>query len=985
MSSAPTATETVCTCDNPPGVAFASAFMVPPNTIDFKLVFSKFDPNNASVYGTLIGLLLVWVLGVVWARRQDKKDKEKWLVSFLKDNAVEEGYLYLLTVHTGLKRGSGTKSNVSFVLGGSHADSGIRVLSDGKRALATGSVMRYIMATGSCLGHLDYVRIWHDNSGGSCAGWFLRRMDVEDLQTGQSMLDEYLYERTPLDPHSISIVSVIQVFVCMRAMAGRGQGQRCCRPSRSIGSAGRDHVLRQAVLGVHQIGITDTHLWLSCFMRPAPSTFTRVQRVSCCLVLLLLTMITSAMFYKAEDSETGASASEKLFYSVCPHIDFLNFPSLKKLFFSHLHRLRGHGSETCFPALLRDNLVDVVSLHHHHLHSYLDFCSYLPQLPAPIRAQGSNQKCLKGEVTKAADMRDTPDLKENTGKSEESPKDSMGINLQTNLLPHYWCYIGWLLLMATAATCAFFLVLYSMQWGITTSEEWLASFVFLFFESIFVMDPIKIAWLLPQTRCQPMFWQKSRKRRLLEQESQRVFYDLLLHSFFVFCVFSLSYGSRDLQSFSQNNHLDYLLYNSLGWCPISLRKWERTRMVKGYSSLLGRRQYCPPYSMGQEETEMYCVGWKPLASCSYEERNTKLSRVAWMYQSFEELEENIWLDEQTRAVFVEFSLYNPDSNLFSYLRLSAEFPETGASFIGRELKTFHIYQHLQANGLLHVYCRDHHCSRCPRLHHQDGNQDQQQKLLYFSNSWQMLDLFIVLISYGAVAFYAIKTVRSNDSMAAWRDNPKQYVDFYQTAFWDNMYGYWLGAVVFLTTIRLLRILGYNRRLTMIAAVLANSGRDLFGFSLVFAVVFTAYLTAGYIVFASTLSEFRTPLDSAYALCQMLLGRNVLAAFSEDLEMFAWIFFISYVILVFMILMTMFQAILCGTSTTVRTDISTIPAPYGLTNMFVKVSHIIADLLPAWLVQGDRYSSVRSKDMRSQEGTQQQVDMQRQALYISKEQ
>ncbi|XP_025098098.1 uncharacterized protein LOC112566256 [Pomacea canaliculata] len=41
MSSASTATETVCTCDNPPGVAFASAFMVPPNTIDFKLVFSK--------------------------------------------------------------------------------------------------------------------------------------------------------------------------------------------------------------------------------------------------------------------------------------------------------------------------------------------------------------------------------------------------------------------------------------------------------------------------------------------------------------------------------------------------------------------------------------------------------------------------------------------------------------------------------------------------------------------------------------------------------------------------------------------------------------------------------------------------------------------------------------------------------------------------------------------------------------------------------
>ena len=59
-----------------------------------------------------------------------------------------------------------------------------------------------------------------------------------------------------------------------------------------------------------RIGITDSHLWLSCLLRPERSTFTRAQRVSCCLALLLLTMITSVMFYNAEDNETGDSTSE---------------------------------------------------------------------------------------------------------------------------------------------------------------------------------------------------------------------------------------------------------------------------------------------------------------------------------------------------------------------------------------------------------------------------------------------------------------------------------------------------------------------------------------------------------------------------------------------------------------------------------------------------------------------------------------------------
>lgn len=41
----------------------------------------------------------------------------------------------------------------------------------------------------------------------------------------------------------------------------------------------------------------DGHIWFSVINRPPCSTFTRVQRVSCCLSLLLCTMLTSIMFW----------------------------------------------------------------------------------------------------------------------------------------------------------------------------------------------------------------------------------------------------------------------------------------------------------------------------------------------------------------------------------------------------------------------------------------------------------------------------------------------------------------------------------------------------------------------------------------------------------------------------------------------------------------------------------------------------------------
>lgn len=43
--------------------------------------------------------------------------------------------------------------------------------------------------------------------------------------------------------------------------------------------------------------LSDGHLWYSVLSRPPSSTFTCVQRVSCCFSLLLCTMLTSIMFY----------------------------------------------------------------------------------------------------------------------------------------------------------------------------------------------------------------------------------------------------------------------------------------------------------------------------------------------------------------------------------------------------------------------------------------------------------------------------------------------------------------------------------------------------------------------------------------------------------------------------------------------------------------------------------------------------------------
>ncbi|XP_076075845.1 uncharacterized protein LOC143046571 [Mytilus galloprovincialis] len=125
-----TLNETVCRCPSKTKT-LATTFFVTPNTIDFNNVWSKFDIANAAVYGTLTVLLLLYILLAILLRRKDRQDKLNWSMRFLCDCDSEDPYFYMISVHTGLRPGSGTDSNVNFVLAGEGGDSGVRLLSDG--------------------------------------------------------------------------------------------------------------------------------------------------------------------------------------------------------------------------------------------------------------------------------------------------------------------------------------------------------------------------------------------------------------------------------------------------------------------------------------------------------------------------------------------------------------------------------------------------------------------------------------------------------------------------------------------------------------------------------------------------------------------------------------------------------------------------------------------------------------------------------------
>ncbi|CAH1779490.1 unnamed protein product [Owenia fusiformis] len=125
-------TETHCLCNHLTN--FGGDMVVPPNTIDFSTVFAKFAKlnENAAVFSTVVSILILYILGLIWCRRKDKLDLIKWGARPLDDNIPSDHYHYQMTVFTGIKKHSTTRSKISFILSGDAGDTGVRRLYDGK-------------------------------------------------------------------------------------------------------------------------------------------------------------------------------------------------------------------------------------------------------------------------------------------------------------------------------------------------------------------------------------------------------------------------------------------------------------------------------------------------------------------------------------------------------------------------------------------------------------------------------------------------------------------------------------------------------------------------------------------------------------------------------------------------------------------------------------------------------------------------------------
>lgn len=333
-----------------------------------------------------------------------------------------------------------------------------------------GSVITCKLYLPSWLGQLLYLHIWHDNSGDS-PSWNLDHVVIRDTRNNEKWN-----------------------FMCQEWLAVENKDGRT---DKVIYVARIDEITnyKHLFLSNSADGLYDEHLWISVAAKPPQSTFTRVQRASCCLSVLFCTMITNAMFY----DDSGEDTSPVFFLGPLKI-------SMRQVMIGIQSSLIIFPVNLAITQLLRKtSLVSTAPATEKKPKSPLPKTKPNAFIPRFVRRNSSlkyipvdNEGSTYSLSTFA--FRDTSRTHSSKEDYLTTTKSFLNLdwkpNTEKHRRKHFYSFLyctAWVLCFMSVGVSAFFTLLYSLEWGKEKSEQWLLSFFVSFVQDAAVSQPVKVA------------------------------------------------------------------------------------------------------------------------------------------------------------------------------------------------------------------------------------------------------------------------------------------------------------------------------------------------------------------------------------------------------------------------------------------------------------------------------------------------------------
>nr|KAF6411309.1 hypothetical protein HJG63_015372 [Rousettus aegyptiacus] len=233
--------------------------------------------------------------------------------------------------------------------------------------------------------------------------------------------------------------------------------------------------------------------------------------------------------------------------------------------------------------------------------------------------------------------------------------------------------------------------------------------------------------------------------------------------------------------------------------------------------------------------------------------------------------DNTWLDSLTRAVFVEFTVYNANVNLFCIITLTLETSALGTFFTRADLQSLRLYHFTDGWHPFVVAAEVVYFLFLLYYMVMQGKLIWKQKWCYFHSKWNLLELAIILASWSALAVFVKRTILAERDIQGYRKHKEEVISLSETAAADAALGYIIAFLVLLSTVKLWHLLRLNPKMNMITSALRRAWGDISGFVIVIFIMLLAYSIASNLLFGWKLRSYKTLFDAAETMISLQLG------------------------------------------------------------------------------------------------------------------
>ncbi|UJR20747.1 hypothetical protein I4U23_023865 [Adineta vaga] len=321
-----------------------------------------------------------------------------------------------------------------------------------------------------------------------------------------------------------------------------------------------------------------------------------------------------------------------------------------------------------------------------------------------------------------------------------------------------------------------------------------------------------------------------------------------------------------------------------------------------------------------------------------------------------ELKENLWITLGTRAIIVDFTVYNANLNLFCQVQLMFEFPAVGGVVTSSKFRAVKLIRYVDVFDYFVLSCEILVALFIVYYSIEEILEIKTMKSRYFHSVMNCLDLIVIILSYICMGFNIYRQIQVNNLLdQLLQKQTRQYSDFTFLCYWQYQLNNVISATIFLAWIKIFKYISFNKTMTQLSETLTKCAKDISGFALMFFIIFSAFAQLGYLTFGIQIEGFRAFQYSVYTLFLVILGSFDFPALQQAHRVLGPIFFLTYVFFVFFVLLNMFLAIINDTYMEVKADLKNRKSQFALGD-FVKQGY--AKMRQRLTIKRDRLADIR---------------------------